>query len=261
MGLSFYRHFAGAQADKLDQALVVALVKWDPKGASAADLAARDEQLNQIGLKLVTIRRKFDQESAQLAPKIELNNQHLHAAEDLDSQARALPEGSAERTKKERSLAMLLDIIEVEQPEIDQAKADMADTRTYLSEVEAAHKEAVASLTTARANLAKAQRELERAGTRREREREKADMASVVAGLRPDHSKLNVALNAMHTAAEKANTEADAARLKRESLAPMHAVAEEDPEITAAMARASGVSQAPKSASERLAALKAKSAS
>jgi chromosome segregation ATPase len=258
-GLSWARHYTAVKGGDLEASVLGLMVNWDPKGMGAADLRAREEWLDAIGSQLVGLRRKFDRESAELAPKLQQNHVHITAAEDLEQQTKTFPEGSAERAQHQQALDELLGSIEEEQSALDQAKADMADTKSWLEEREVAHKEAVASLRQAKSNLDHAQSDLARANQRRDREQEQTDQARVVTGLAVDGSKLDKALNAMRAATEQANQAADEARLKRESLAPKPAPTA-NPIIAAAVARASGQPAAPTSASERIAALKAKAA-
>lgn len=252
--LSFYRNYIAVKAADGNASLLSILANWDPKGMSKADLMAREQYLDQVGSSLVALRHKFDSETAALKPQIDQNNMNLAAADDLNTQVKAAAEGSPERASLQKSLDSLLDTIEQEQPAINQAKSDKTETESWLKEREEAYKEAVTALKGAQRSLDQAQQGLVRAGERRDREQDRTADARRLAGLSVSGTRLDTALNAMKAATEKANREADEARLKREALTP--AKPTEDPNIAAALARASGQDMTPKSSSDRLDGLK-----
>jgi hypothetical protein len=84
-----------------------------------------------------------------------------------------------------------------------------------------------------------------------------AEAARQAAGLSQTTNSLNVALKAMQEAAEKDLMAAEAAGAKTRLLQPTQPE-EDDPNIVAALAAASGASPVPQSLSERLAVLKAR---
>ena len=85
----------------------------------------------------------------------------------------------------------------------------------------------------------------------------KAEAARRAAGLAGSTNSLNVALKAMNEAAARDLAQAEAASLKAKLLAPTRPE-QDDPNIAAALAAASGKGPAPQSASDRLARLKAR---
>ena len=258
--LNFFANYAKIKAASGSESLVALIAKWDPKGASAADIADREEFLDEVGSQLVGLRRQFNVESTVFNTQFMLNTQRIGAAEDLQRQVQAEAEGSPARTKIEASLNTLLGIIEKAQPNLDAAKNQKADTESWLKESEDAYKEALQGLRSAKSELEQTQRGLAQAKQRNEREQQRTQEARVSAGLRPNGTRLGAALNAMKKATEEANRQADEARLKRESLKPTADAAEEDPVIAAALARAAGTPPTSTDPGERLAALKAHAA-
>ncbi|MGE0259348.1 MAG: hypothetical protein AB7T18_11400, partial [Alphaproteobacteria bacterium] len=123
--------------------------------------------------------------------------------------------------------------------------------------LENAYAQAGGKLKTARSELDRARRDMVRAGQQRETAERQADAARQAAGLARSTSSLNVALNAMHEAAQRDLASADAAVAKAKLLRPTRPE-QDDPNIAAAMAVAAGKSPAPQSLSERLAALRAR---
>ena len=49
--LGFFRNFVGVKADDAVQAGVEALVRWDPEGASEAELRTMEQHLDDLGAK------------------------------------------------------------------------------------------------------------------------------------------------------------------------------------------------------------------
>lgn len=257
--LNFFRKYIGVKAADASDSILELLVNWDPKGASEADIRVREEFLDKVGAQLIAMRAKFANESRELNDRVKAFTRRLTAAEDLQKQVEAASHGSSEHMRLSASLEKLLSSIERDQPEIDRVKADTAETESWLKEREDAFAQAKSALLGAKSALKNAQRDMARAQERRDREVERTNEARVVAGLRPDSSRLDKALNAMRRATEQADQEADVARLKREALQPDTDIAS-DPDIAAALARAKGEDTAPKSPAERLAALKQKAA-
>lgn len=257
--LNFFAKYIGVKAADASDSVLELLVSWDPKGASEADIRVREEFLDKVSAQLVAMRAKFANESRELNNRVTAFARRLTAAEDLQRQVEVASSGSPEQARLSASLEKLLSSIERDQPEIDRAKADTAETESWLKEREDAFAQAKDALLGAKSALKGAQRDMARAQERRDREVERTDEARVVAGLRPDSSRLDKALNAMRRATEQANQEEEVARLKREALRP-DADITSDPDIAAALARAKGEDTAPKSAADRIAALKMKAA-
>ncbi|MBP9758038.1 MAG: hypothetical protein KBD06_05540, partial [Candidatus Pacebacteria bacterium] len=184
--MSFYRHYIAAKAGALNASTLALIVNWDPQGASEADLRAREEFLDKIGSQLVAVRHQFDAETKALQPKLNTFNERVAAAEDLHRQAEALPMGSKERAGKEKSLKTLVEMIEADQVDIDQAKADVVETKQWLEERENAHKEAASSLRAAKGQLERAQKDLSRATQQASREKSRTAEARAASGLAVD---------------------------------------------------------------------------
>ena len=100
------------------------------------------------------------------------------------------------------------------------------------------------------------QRDMARAAQQREQADRQAEAARRAAGLASQTSGLTVALKAMQDAASKDLASADAQMSKARLLRPTRPE-QDDPNIAAALAVAAGKPPAPRSLSERLAALKA----
>ncbi len=101
------------------------------------------------------------------------------------------------------------------------------------------------------------QRDRGRAAQQREQADRQAEAASQAAGLTSTTSSLTVALKAMQDAAAKDLASADAQTAKAKLLRSTRPE-QDDPNIAAAMAAASGKPAAPQSLADRLAALRAK---
>jgi hypothetical protein len=96
-----------------------------------------------------------------------------------------------------------------------------------------------------------------RAGQQRQAAEQQAEAARRAAGLTSATSSMTVALKAMQEAANRDLASADAATAKARLLRPTQPE-QDDPNIAAALAAASGKSPAPQSLSDRLAALRAR---
>ena len=84
--LGFLRNFVGIKTDNAVQAGVEALVRWDPQGASEAELRTMEQHLDELGQQVAAARQDYDRER-QEAEQIEaLSRQRMAAAEQLQGQ-------------------------------------------------------------------------------------------------------------------------------------------------------------------------------
>src|SRR4051794_34973489 len=254
--LGFLRNFVGIKTDNAVQAGVEALVRWDPQGASEAELRTMEQHLDELGQQVAKARQDYDREQ-QEAEQIEaLSRQRIAAAEQLQGQIAAEAD-TARRALLERSLETLVTMLEQMTPEAEREKKDAADAKDFLETLKNAYAEAGGKLKNARSDLARARRDMVRAGQQRETAERQADAARQAAGLTRSTSGLTVALNAMQEAAQRDLASADAGMAKAKLLRPTRPE-QDDPNIAAAMAAAAGKSPAPQNLSERLAALRAR---
>ena len=254
--LQFIGNLIGVKADKAVQAGVEALVRWDPQGASEAELRTMEQHLDELGQQVARARQSYDKEAREAEEIQALYTQRMAAAEHL--QAQLAGEGDpAKKTGLERSLNSLVGMLEQMAPEIDREKKDAVDAKEFLEMLEKTYAEAGGKLREGRAQLERAQRDMGRAAQQRQMAEQQADAARRAAGLSTTTSSLNVALKAMQDTAARDLANAEAANMKADLLRPS-APEQEDPNIAQAIQIASGKPAAPTSLTDRLAALKAR---
>lgn len=256
MTLKFFGAFASQKVKDATRAATDALVAFDPKGATEAQISLMNGQLDQLGQKVATVQRQLGEAQTQLKAAQNLNSTRLTAAETLQTQISGLDATDASRPAKEASLNKLLDIIEQAQPELTRLKAEEAEVQAYLDDLQTAYKAAAEKLSTARDQLKSAERGMERAKIAQDRAQDRAEAASIAAGVHAGGDALNTALDAMRRKTEAATDAANASNLKAATLAPVDHE-KDDPNIVAAMQTAAGEPTKPQSAAERLAALRA----
>lgn len=256
MVLQFIGNLLGVKANQAVNAGVEALVRWDPQGATEAELRTMEQHLDALGMQVAGARQNYDREQKEADAIQALSHQRMAAAEALQNQMN----GETEATRKaalEKSLTTLIGMMEKMAPDMDREVRDSTDAKQFLEQIEAAYAEAGGKLKTARSELDSAQRNMARAAQQREMAQQQAQAARQAAGLSQATSSLNVALKAMNEAAAKDMASADAASAKAKLLTPTRPE-QDDPNIAAAMAAASGQGPAPVGVANRLAALKAK---
>jgi chromosome segregation ATPase len=254
--LAFLKNLAGVKMDNVAAAGVEALVRWDPKSASEAELRTMEQRLDELGLEVAAARQSYDKEKREADAIQALSHQRMAAAEQLQRQTDAESD-PARKAALEKSLGTLVTMLEQMTPEIEREKRDEVDAREYLTMLEQTYAEAGGKLKTARSELDRAQRDMARAAQQREQADRQAESARRAAGLASQTSSLTVALKAMQEAAAKDLASADAQMSKARLLRPTRPE-QDDPNIAAALAAAAGKPTAPQSLSERLAALKAR---
>lgn len=258
MNLGFIKHFASTKAEEAVNRSLEALVRFDPKGASEAELRQMDAELDKLGRDVVAAKRALADEERELEVAQKLEAQRMAAAEKLnaDLEAEADP---AKKATIERSLGTVMDLIDKNHATVQSHTKSAADARDWLGQLQEAFDAATEKLKTAKETLAAAQREMASAALEKRQEAERAGRAKELAGLASSRSSIGVALGAMQQAAQRDRDEAAASRMKSDALRPS-APEQDDPLIRDAMASAGGGPKPALSPSERLRALKAQKA-
>jgi chromosome segregation ATPase len=252
--LAFIRNLAGVKVDHAAQGALEALVRWDPKSATEAELRTMEQHLDELGLQVAEARAAYDRERREAETIAGLSQQRMAAAEQLQGRLAAETD-PARKAELERSLATLVGMLEEMAPEVDRERQDAHDALEFLETLEGTYAEAGRKLREARSELERAQRDMGRAAQQREAAQRRAEAARQAAGLTNTTSGLTVALKAMRESAARDLAQAEAANAKAKLLRPTQPE-REDPNIAAAMASVSGAAPAPTALSDRLAALR-----
>ena len=252
--ISFIRNLIGVKTDQAVQGAVEALVRWDPQAATEAELRTMEQHLDELGRQVAEARQAFERERREAEAITRLSEQRMAAAEQLQQQMQAETD-PARKGELERSLGTLVGMLEQMAPDLDREKQDAEDAGSFLQMLEDTYAQAGQKLKSARDALNRAQRDMGRAAQQREVAERRAEAARQAAGLSGATSGLSVALKAMQDNAARNLAAAEAANAKAKLLQPTRPE-QDDPNIAAAMAAASGARPAPTSLSDRLAALR-----
>ena len=254
--LQFIGNLLGVKTDQAVNAGVEALVRWDPQSATEAELRTMEQNLDDLGLQVARARQEYDREEKEAEAIQATSKQRMAAAEQLQAQVNAATD-PAMKSNLEKSLGRLVDMLEKMQPDIDRETKQAADAKSFLEMLEGTYAEAGGKLKAARGALEQAQRDMARAAQEKQTAERQAEMARQAAGLTQSTSGLTIALKTMQDAAAKDLQSADAAAAKARLLRPSKPE-QDDPNIAAALAAASGHPVVGTSLADRLAALKAK---
>lgn len=251
---SFIRNLVGVKTDQAVNGAIEAIVRWDPRSATEAELRTMEQHLDELGRQVAQARTAFDKEKREADAIQLLSQQRLAAAERLHRQLEAETD-PVQKAALERSLGTLLGLVEQMAPDIDRETQDAEDAKSFLETLEETYNQAGQKLKSARDELTRAQREMGRAEQQREAAERRAEAARQAAGLSSATSGLSVALKAMQDTAARDRAAAEAAAAKAKLLQPTRPE-KDDPNIAAAMAQVSGTRPAPASLADRLAALR-----
>ena len=254
--LAFIRNLLGVKAESAVKTGIEALVRWDPKSATEAEMRTMEQNLDALGLQVAEARASYAKEKKEADDIAALSHQRMAAAEQLQRQTEAEAD-PARKADLEKSLTTLVSMLEEMAPDIDREAGEAVEAQDFLEMLEKNYAEAGAKLKTARAQLAAARREMGRAEIERQMAERQAEAARRAAGLSSAASGLTVALKAMQESAAKDRAKAEAARTKADLLRPGKPE-REDPNIVAALAAAAGEKPRPASLTDRLAALRKK---
>ena len=253
---SFIRNLVGVKTDNAVQGAVEAIVRWDPKSATEAELRSMEQHLDQLGRQVAEARQAYNKEKKE-ADTIELLSQQRMAAAEQIQQRMSSETDPSRRGELERSLATLVNMLESMAQDVEREKADATDAGEFLRSLEDTYQQAGQKLRSARDELNRAQRDMGRADQQREMAERRAEAARQAAGLSGATSGLSVALKAMQDNAARDLAQAESANMKAKLLAPTRPE-QEDKNIASAMAQVQGKLPAPSNLSDRLSALKQK---
>jgi len=254
--LAFIRNLVGVKTDQAVNNAVEAIVRWDPKSATEAELRTMEQHLDQLGLQVAEARQAYAREKREADAIQALSQQRLAAAEQLQSRVEAATDPT-QKSELERSLGTLLTMLEEMAPEVEREKQDAADAQDFLNTLQQTYEQAGNKLKSARSELTRAQRDMTRADAQREAAERRAEAARQAAGLSSATSGLSVALRSMRDAADRDLAQAEAANAKAKLLTPTQPE-KDDPNIAAALDAAAGRLPAPTNLSDRLAAIRQK---
>jgi DNA repair exonuclease SbcCD ATPase subunit len=254
--LAFIRNLVNVKTDQAVNNAVEAIVRWDPKSATEAELRTMEQHLDQLGLQVAEARQAYEREKREADTIQALSQQRLAAAEQLQSRAEAAAD-PAQKAELERSLTTLLTMLEEMAPEVEREKQDAADAQDFLATLQQTYEQAGSKLKSARSELTRAQRDMTRADAQRDAAERRAEAARQAAGLTGATNGLSVALKSMQEAAARDLAQAEAANSKAKLLTPTRPE-KDDPNIAAAMDAAAGRLPAPTNLGDRLAAIRQK---
>ena len=253
---SFIRNLVGVKTDQAVNGAVQAIVRWDPKSATEAELRTMEQHLDVLGRQVAEARQAYDKEKREADAILSLSAQRMSAAEQI--QGRMTAEADPSKKKQlEHSLTTLVSMLEGMSADVDREKQDAVDAGEFLHSLEDTYQQAGQKLRSARDELNRAQRDMGRAEQQRDMAERRAEAARQAAGLSGATSGLSVALKAMQDNAAHNLATAEAANAKAKLLAPTRPE-QDDPNIALAMAQAQGRLPAPEGLGDRLAALKQK---
>lgn len=253
---SFIRNLVGVKTDQAVNSAVEAIVRWDPKSATEAELRTMEQHLDVLGRQVAEARMAFDKEKREADTIQTLSQQRMAAAEAIQHKADTETDQS-KKTQLAGSLSTLVTMLEDMASEVQREKQDADDAGEFLHSLEDTYQQAGQKLKSARDELNRAQRDMGRADQQREMAERRAEAARQAAGLSGATSGLSVALKAMQDNASRNLATAEAANAKAKLLAPTRPE-QDDPNIAMAMAQVQGKLPAPINLNDRLAALRQK---
>jgi chromosome segregation ATPase len=240
----------GVKTDQAVQSAVEALVRWDPRAATEAELRTMEQHLDELGMQVAQARAAYDREKKEADQIQALSRQRMAAAEELQRQMEAATD-PARKAELEKSLGTLVDMLERMTPDVEREARDAVDAQEFLKMLEDAYAQAGEKLKRARDDLSRAQRDMGRAEQQRSMAENRAEAARQAAGLSQATGSLNVALKAMQDRAARDLSAAEAANSKAALLKPSRPE-QDDRNIADALAKASGQPTGDATVSQRL---------
>lgn len=253
----FLQKFLAVKANEAIDGLVTLAVKWDPEGASQAQIDLMLSNLDTMGLAIAKAQDQIQVEQREYEVIQAAYNEKVAAATYIEGEIANIKEPSdARRMELEKALATLVEEAEDMAPDVDLEKDDVVQAQTILAGWSKAHAELAEKIRTTKQRTKRAQRTVTRAQQAEDRAKSQAAAAAQAAGLKRNTETLEVALGAMEQIATEAQHRAEAARLKTEALTRNES--NSNPHIADALEKVRSAPASKASATSRLAALKAR---
>src|SRR4051812_11733435 len=115
--LSFIRNLVGVKTDQAANSAIAALVRWDPQSATEAELRTMEQHLDELGRRVSEARFAFDRERREADTIVQLSNQRMAAAEQLNQRIQGETD-PARKAELERSLGTLVGMLEQMAPDV-----------------------------------------------------------------------------------------------------------------------------------------------
>ena len=208
----FLSRLGKKQAGNALEQFTQAIVAFDPKTASDAQISLMEEELDKLGQRVGQAEAAVRKDHDETAALVNQYDKYMSAAERLEAQI--TEEDDAQREALEGSLGKLVVELEGLQPEIDRERQEDAEAEAFAAELRESYDHAAEKLKQAKTNLQKAQRRMEQANLKKERADERAQSVREAAGLTSSMGGLQTALSAMEKEADKAEASTRSSQLK-----------------------------------------------
>jgi len=234
--LNWLRNYVGVKQDTAVQSALERLVRFDPAGASEADLRTMDQNLDALGRQVAQARVEFDREHKEADEYRARYSKRLAAVQLLKDQVDA-EQDEAKKAGLRDSLSKFVAETADLKSQVQMEVQDETQAHDLLDQLSQAYEAAAAKLRQARQDLERAGRDVRSADQRKQAAEQRAEAAKVANGLSHANDGVSIALDALHKAAEKSRAEATVLDDKARLLKPTDLV-KEDPNIAAAMRKA-----------------------
>jgi uncharacterized protein YukE len=248
------KNYFGVKMDQAQDGVVGALVKLDTESAIMAEVQRLEQELDKETSGYVQARREYEREQKEADQATATYNRMLSAAEDLDAQSKAAAAaGQPEAAAIQASLDKLLGKLEGLRPEVEREVAESKQAKAYMDQLQQYLETIKKDLQGYKTEVEKAKREMKSAEMEKKLAQKMEDQAMKLAGIQQRSSNLKIVLDKINEQTQEAKDVAAKSKMKVEMFSPKQE--DEDPLITAALAKASGTVK-PTNMSERLEALK-----
>lgn len=230
MSFNFFKNFAIVKAEQVEEGMINLAATLDKEGVAEAAIKQKmDEHQARIVMQQEATT-SYEKEKLEYDRELELYNRYMAAAEKIQNtlagiaEAKSQPsvtsttEMTTDEAELNADLAKILDKIEQRLPILEKEKQEYLEAEKWLKEIKDAVSEIAKDLLALRETVNQAKQDIAKAELDKERNRKRAEQAEVIAGLRKNGNKFDVAINALKNSAAKQQAEAEQYRIKAESL-------------------------------------------
>jgi len=236
MSLNFFKHFLIVKSESIESSLIDLAATVDKEGVAETAIRQKISEHNERIKMYNDAVRDYEKEQAEADAEQETYNRFMTEAEtiqqllenlekakadistDPNNQAAAAIIASVNESELTVDLGKLLDAVEKRAPILEKEQEEAKEAKAWMDELKIAVDEISADLMNLRKTVDDAKRDIEKAELETERNRKRAEQAEIVAGLRKNGNKFDVAINALKNKAEEQCIEAANYKVKAESL-------------------------------------------
>ena len=228
MSLGFLKKFGTQKIKQAGQAMTQAIVEFDPETATEAAIEQMDDYVDKLSRELAVANQSLAKERSEADAAKENYNKKFETANKMQAAIDGGELSAAKAKSIQKSLDGLMADLENSRDDVALEIEEADDAQSAVDSVKESLQIAVDKLKTARSDHKRAGNDMKRAAHAEKRAKDEEERAKRAAGISSGGSGMDVALEAMKSAAAERTANAEAAQTKADMIKPFDAAGDDN---------------------------------